>query len=65
MNVEQLIEKLRELPQDKDIVCQVVGQKSGAWNMQFDFHDIETSWMVTLRVSHPDLNDLDMDWDNQ
>ena len=61
MKVSELIEKLKELPQDKSVVCQVVGQESGAWNMQFEVNNITTSdWMCCIRVSHPDLIDLPM-----
>lgn len=65
MNVSQLIEELQKLPQDKDIVCQVVGQKTGAWSMNFEFIDVKKSWMIQLRVDHPTLENLSMDWDEQ
>lgn len=59
MKVSELIEKLKTLPQDKSIICQVVpSEGSGAWMMHFDFHDVSTSWMVQLRVSHTDLKVL-------
>lgn len=60
MRVSEFIEKLKTLPQDKSILCQVVGTEgNGAWNMQFDIVDIpEMSWAVQLRVSHPDLKAL-------
>lgn len=63
MKVSELIEKLQELPQDRSVLCQVVGQESGAWNMEFDVLNVEQSdWMVRLRVYHPNLKDLDMEW---
>ncbi len=59
MKVQELIEKLQQLPQDKSIVCQVVPfDPPGAWNMWFDVFDIQDSWMVQLRVWHPDLKKL-------
>ena len=61
MIASELIEQLKTLPQDKEIMCQVVGGHSGAWNMQFRFVDIEHSSMVQLKVEHSDLKDLPMD----
>ena len=59
MKVSELIEKLQGMPQDKTVLCQVVPQEPpGAWNMQFDVADIATSWMVQLRVFHPELKKL-------
>ena len=59
MRVKELIEQLQKLPQDKPIMCQVVAQEApGAWNMHFDVQDIESSWMVQLRVWHPDIKAL-------
>jgi len=56
MIVSELITHLLTLPQCKSIVCQVVGQdKSGAWNMGFEFSDVPSSWMVQLKVEHPAL----------
>lgn len=60
MKVSDLVERLQNLPQGKEVLCQVVGQSSGAWNMSFDFHDVPSSWMVQLSVSHPELMDLPM-----
>ena len=61
MKVKELIAALEDLPQDRSIICQVVGQDSGAWNMEFSVNNIESSdWAVHLRVSHPDLIDLPM-----
>ena len=59
--VARVAESLEE-PQDKSILCQVVGQDSGAWNMNFELNDIKDSWMVLLRVDHHNLNALPMDW---
>lgn len=40
-------------------MCQVIGTDGSAWNMQFEFLNVERSdWMVQLRVSHPDLHTL-------
>ena len=60
MTPSKLIKQLQLLPQDKSIVCQVVGQESGAWNMGFEFNDIPDSWMIQLRVEHPRLEKLSM-----
>jgi hypothetical protein len=46
------------LPQDKDIICQVVDEKGQAFNMFFEFNDLGKSRMIQLRVHHPDLKDL-------
>ena len=62
MKVSELIEKLKTLPQERSVVCQVVGQEEGAWNMDFEFSNIEHSdWMVGLKISHPRLKALPMD----
>ena len=63
MIVKDLISELEKLPQDKSIVCQVVGKESGAWNMEFELNDIPDSWMIQLKVSHRQLLNLNMDWD--
>jgi hypothetical protein len=61
MTIRELIAELSKLPQDRSIICQVVGQDAGAWNMEFDFKSIERSdWAVQLRVSHPELINLPM-----
>lgn len=61
MTVKQLIEKLKTLPQECSVMCQVVGQETGAWNMNFDVLNVQQSdWMVQLRVSHPTLKKLPM-----
>jgi len=63
MIVKDLIKLLETLPQEKSITCQVVGQESGVWMMGFEFTDIKDSWMVNLKVDHPRLKKLPMDWD--
>ncbi|MCZ6898263.1 MAG: hypothetical protein O7D95_06125 [Betaproteobacteria bacterium] len=60
MKIPELIKKLKSLPQDKEIMCQVVGENSGAWNMPFDFKDIDRSGFIQLQVYHPDLKELPM-----
>lgn len=52
----QVIEELRQLPQDKPLLCQVVDQCGNAWNMHFDFHTVGS--FNVLRISHPDLKEL-------
>jgi hypothetical protein len=58
MKPPELIELLKKLPQEKSILCQVVDQSSHAFNCQFEFNDIEKSWMIQLRVFHEQLVDL-------
>jgi len=60
MKVKDLIEKLKELPQEKSVMCQVVGtSNTTAWNMFFEFQDVKDSdWLVQLRVSHPTIKVL-------
>ena len=59
MKVSELVQKLQALPQDRDVICQVVDTKGGAWNMYFEFNVIGNSdWLVQLRVSHPDFPDF-------
>lgn len=60
MKVKDLIDKLKDLPQDKPVVCQVTGKNSGVWNMWFDVFDVESSWMVVLKVDHDNILDLPM-----
>ena len=63
MLVKELIDILQEMPQEKPIVCQVVGQESGAWQMGFELNNINDSWMVQLKVEHPALKNLPMNWE--
>lgn len=58
MKPPELIEVLKKLPQDKTILCQVVDEKGQAFQMFYEFNDVENSWMIQLRVSHPELKDL-------
>lgn len=57
MLVKQAIEKLQAMSPDKSIICQVVDAEGHAWNMHFDFLDINSN-LVQLEVSHPDLKVL-------
>ena len=62
MIIKDLIKHLESLPQDRTVLCQVVGQETGAWNMYFEFNVIEASdWIVQLKVFHPTLVKLPMD----
>jgi hypothetical protein len=56
MNVQELIEQLQKLPQEKTVICQVVGQDYGTWSMWFEFNDVNR--LVQLRIFHPLLMDL-------
>lgn len=60
MKVSELIELLKQLPQDRTILCQVVEQDGpNAWNMCWSIENVENSdWIVQLRVEHPDLRML-------
>ena len=49
---------LDTMPQEKSILCQVVDQSGNAFNYDFEFHNVEPSWMVQLRVHHKELVDL-------
>jgi hypothetical protein len=53
-----LIEKLKTLPQDKGILCQVVGLDGSAWNMQFEVTKPGDCSFNVLTVSHPQLLSL-------
>ena len=58
MKVSDLIEKLKALPQDKELFCQVVPVEpnAGAWGMAFDVVDLPISEnMAVLSISHPFL----------
>jgi len=55
----ELIEVLKSLPQDKAILCQVVGEDGSAWNMRFVLAEgPKTSGFNVLTVSHPQLKSL-------
>ena len=58
MKPPELIEVLKNLPQDKSVLCQVVDQSGHAFNCQFELNDIPNSWMIQLRVFHDELKDL-------
>ena len=65
MRVRQLIEKLQAMPQDHEVICQVVGQDddSLAWNMLFDLYEVDGLSMVQLCVEHPRLRKVPTDED--
>ena len=58
MKVKELVNILKEMPQDKSLTCQVVAENGDAWNCGFDVTDVESSWMVNITVSHPQLTHL-------
>ena len=60
ITVAGLIEQLKELPQDKSVLCQLVVEgKAEAWNMFFDVSDVKDSdWLVQLRVYHPEFTEF-------
>lgn len=63
MTVAELIKELRNLDGSprEPVYCQVVGNKSGAWLMNFEVRRCETGFNV-IRVTHPDLHVL-ASWD--
>lgn len=66
MTVSQLIEALSKLPPHKSVLCQVVGKTGTAWNMHYQFQDVENTAFVQLRVFHPELNALPRDgWNGE
>jgi len=58
MTVQELIVSLSKLPQDKQVVCQVVAEDNTVWNCWYDFNDIERSQLVQLRIHHDELKTL-------
>ena len=60
ITVAGLIEELKKLPEDKGIICQLVASEdSGAWNMFFEFNEIENSdWVIQLKIFHPEFRHL-------
>jgi len=58
MNPIQLKAALDKLPEQKTILCQMVDRSGHAFNAHFDLIDVQDSWMIQLRVSHPELVDL-------
>lgn len=63
MRPKDLIKILEDLPEEKEIICQLVGQDDvGAWNMFFDFQDVPDMNMIQLRVDHPELKAVPQQW---
>lgn len=58
MKPPELIELLKNLDPDKEIICQVVSKDGGAWNMFYEFKDVPGSTLISLSVSHPKLKYL-------
>lgn len=54
----ELIKQLQSFNQSKSILAQVVGVNSGAWNMYFDFKEVES--FIILTLSYPDLIEMPM-----
>lgn len=64
MRVKDLIEKLQQLPPDDIVICQVVAEDGPeAWNMFWEVEKINNSKTVQLRVFHPQLKELEMNWE--
>lgn len=61
MAIKDLIAALNQYGLDKEIICQVVGEKAGAWNMYLSITQPEKSELVVLTLHHPDLAYLPMD----
>ncbi len=58
MIVKDFIKILEEMPQDKSVTCQVVAENGDVCNCGFDVTNIKNSWMVNIKVSHPQLTHL-------
>lgn len=59
MKVSAAIEALKALPQDRELMCQVVAQDGTVWNCFYEFHNVPHSdWLCQLRVSHTELKTL-------
>jgi len=68
MTLEQLIEQLQDLPQDKSILCQLIGSDETddrAWNMFFEFSDVKDSSFIQLKISHPEFKTLPKDMEEK
>lgn len=63
MLVSELVDRLRELPPDKAVLCQVVAGED-VWNMEYNISDVPASRMAVLTVSHPQLTSLPTPNDN-
>ena len=58
MRVRELINLLKQLPQEKIILAQLVATQSPeVWTLGFDFFDTTTKF-VQLRVEHPMIKKL-------
>lgn len=58
MKPPELIEVLKKLDPDKEILCQVIAKNGGAWMMHFSFSEPPNVSFNVLTVSHPDLKTL-------
>jgi len=64
-NIKKLRESIKDFDDDQPIIFQVVGAESGAWNMYpASINKMPgNNNMVLLTLRHPDLKNLQMDWD--
>lgn len=58
MKPADVVEQMKTLDSDKEILCQVVDQEGNAWNMHFDFLKPTGCSFNVLDVHHPDLKDF-------
>ncbi len=61
MRIKDLIEELRNLDPEREILCQVVAVDGKAWNMLFKIQDLPTAqneWLSILTIYHPELKTL-------
>jgi len=57
MTSHELAAKLLDMP-DKLIHAQVVANDGTVWDVNYDFTDIESSWMIQLKLWHKELETL-------
>lgn len=63
--VGELRKAIEGVPDDRLLICQVVGKESGAWNMESSFTaKVPHGTMAVLTLDHPQLQRLDMNTPN-
>lgn len=58
MAIKDIIATLNKYNPDQEVICQVVGEKAGAWNMYLSITKPENFSFVVLSLTHPELKYL-------
>lgn len=58
MAIKDVIKVLEQFDPDQQLICQVIGNKAGAWNMRLDIQKPRDVNFVVFTMSHPELDYL-------